>query len=779
MVMKPRFSRTDPTPKESEVWALICLLCLVSVLLLPLLPEAEAFEIEKRPASGSAGWVTINHYRMRVESAAPAATPILTRAEFPLEFSPDSLRVVDAVSARVLPAKLEWRPPMARIAWRSTGTRTYFIYFDLGHEGETKRLVEPAMVGAGDRVSYGRAGVRAKLGVGLWPHPVALDFDRDGNTDVIVGCPDVGYSGTYLFRNIGTNAKPLFDRALWIGPATRDLAAADFDGDGAVDFVVSGGYYSDVRRNGLTHFVPVKLPRNYHVGSDDLWYPVDWDGDGKIDLLVGTSDWREYGWDDAYNAKGEWTNGPIHGYVYFHRNVGSNGHPQYASPVALQAGGKTLDLRGTPAPNPVDWFGRGRFDLIGGDFLDTVTLFENVGTRTKPVLTAGKLLTVNGKPLKMDLCMIQPRVVDWYGDGRPSLLIGEEDGRVVLVENVAPKGQTPKLLPPKYLEQVDPYVKCGGLARPVPVDWNGDGKLDILCGNDAGYIQYFENVGTTKEPAFVDRGYLKAAGETIRITAGPNGSIQGPMEAKWGYTNPTVADWDLDGKPDLIVNSIWGKVVWYRNVGTRTKPELAAAQPIEVEWQGPPPKPAWTWWNPKGKELVTQWRTTPCVVDWNGDGLPDLVMLDPEGYLAFYERYREAGQLKLKPPARIFLDANGNPLRLNAERAGKSGRRKIQIVDWDGDGKLDLIVDSEANAGWYQNVGSQERPVFIYRGDLVDRPLYGHNPCPAVADWNGDGRLDLLIGAQDGFLYFFDRTYIDQCCRRPASTGSRAGMRGR
>jgi aspartate/methionine/tyrosine aminotransferase len=54
----------------------------------------------------------------------------------------------------------------------------------------------------------------------------------------------------------------------------------------------------------------------------------------------------------------------------------------------------------------------------------------------------------------------------------------------------------------------------------------------------------------------------------------------------------------------------------------------------------PNPAPAWNWWKPKGNELISQWRTTPQMIDWNGDGLMDLVMSDPAGYLALYERKR-------------------------------------------------------------------------------------------------------------------------------------------
>lgn len=723
------------------------------------MPATAPAQLEHR---GAADWPTSNHFRVRHASNVPANQPVLLETEFPAGLSPDSVRVLAEGSAEVLLSKVDWRVPEARISWLSTGAENYFVYFDKAGEGETERQPEPAMLGAGDRITYGRLGARGRLAVGLWAYPVAFDFDEDGATDLIVSCTDRPYNGVYLFRNIRTNSEPLFDRAEWMGPGLKDLVAADANGDGAIDLVVSGGYYSDVRAYRLDKFVAVNIERNYHVGRDDLWYPVDWDGDGAIDLLNGVSDWRDYGWDDAFNEKGEWTRGPLHGYVYLYRNSGTNASPHYAEPVKLKAGGKAIDLYGSPAPSPVDWFGRGVLDLIGGSFLDTVTLFRNLGTRTEPTLAAGQRLMAGGEPLVMDLCMIQPRVVHWHADGRPSLIVGEEDGTVSFFENTAPRGSAPRLSQGRYFEQVDPYVKSGALSRPVAADWNGDGKLDLIAGNSAGYVQYFENTGELSAPAFADRGYLKAEGEVIRRVAGPNGSVQGPAEAKWGYSNPSVADWDLDGKLDLIVNDIWGSVVWYRNTGSATNPQLAAVQPIEVEWPQEPPKPDWVWWLPKGKQLVTQWRTTPKVIDWNMDGLPDLVMLNHQGYLALYPRTKQNGQLKLNPPERIFLQPNGRFLNLSAGRAGRSGRRKIELADWDGDGDIDLITDSDKGPLWYENTGSQKRPVMELRGTIVEANLAGHSPTPNVADWNGDGKLDLIVGAEDGFFYYFERSFIDR-----------------
>lgn len=612
------------------------------------------------------------------------------------------------------------------------------------------------------RILYNNPGLTVDLGVGLWAWPLPMDFDQDGDNDLVVVCPDKPSNGTWFFENKQGNQKfPVFEPAVKISQGAQNIQVSYVAG---LPRVLSPGHeYPEFIPRGLA--VSKALPiRDQDVYTNKKlrakqWKYVDYDGDGNLDLVAGYGDWTEYGWDDAYNKQGEWTNGPLHGYVFWLRNSGSNKAPNYEAPQNVKAGGNPVDVYGWPSPNFADFDNDGDLDLLCGEFRDSFTYFENQGTRTSPRYAVGRTLTSGDQALTMDLQMIVPVAYDWDDDGDMDLICGDEDGRVALIEHSGKiENSTPVFKRPRYFQQRADRVKFGALATPFGVDWDEDGDQDIICGNTAGHIGFFENLGGGARPKWESVQLLEADGKTIRIMAGPNGSIQGPCEAKWGYTTQTVADWDHDGRLDLVVNSIWGKVVWYRNVGRAGAPKLAAAQPIQVQWPGDPPKPAWNWWEPQGRNLATQWRTTPVVVDWNQDKLNDLVMLDHEGELALFER-KELGQgLQLLPGKRIFVDENGNALNLVRGVAGRSGRRKLQVVDWDSDGRLDFLFNS-VNADFYRNVGERDGKTMLKNmGPLDARKISGHTSSPTVVDFNADGIPDLLVGAEDGYLYYAEHS---------------------
>jgi hypothetical protein len=197
-------------------------------------------------------------------------------------------------------------------------------------------------------------------------------------------------------------------------------------------------------------------------------------------------------------------------------------------------------------------------------------------------------------------------LVDLYQTGRQDMLSGSYPGEIYLFR------QKPNRTYASAVKLKDKHGKVINVGRAAAValgDLHGKGTLDLVVGNIDGKVFLLPNEGTPSQPAFGPPQRLEAAGR--------------PVIAAGGDAGPCLADWDGDGRLDLLVGSAAGTVVWYRNVGSTSQPQLAAPVTlVEAPPQGETGRDSST--HPTRSGM----RTKVAVGDWNHDGRPDLLVGD-------------------------------------------------------------------------------------------------------------------------------------------------------
>ncbi len=270
----------------------------------------------------------------------------------------------------------------------------------------------------------------------------------------------------------------------------------------------------------------------------------------------------------------------------------------------------------------------------------------------------------------------------------------------------------------------------GSQSIPCVADWNGDGLPDLMVGYQPAWkVAVYTNSGTLAQPVFTTSVNVQAGGADIYMPASGCGSPA-----------PFICDYDNDGKRDLLVGHGGnGLVYFYKNTNTDAHPMLIAGAPLTCH----------------GTNLSMTTRATPYVCDWDNDGLNDLLCGDSEGKVHFFKNVGTAQNPAYASD--VLLQAGGSTLNLGL-------RSVVRVVDWDGDGKKDLVGSGSDYAGWCRNVSATSVPVLDAKiplqapttaGSLVNIDT-GYRMRLEVVDWNHDGVPDLLIGNYDGRVFLYE-----------------------
>lgn len=138
-------------------------------------------------------------------------------------------------------------------------------------------------------------------------------------------------------------------------------------------------------------------------------------------------------------------------------------------------------------------------------------------------------------------------------------------------------------------------------------------------------------------------------------------------------------------------------------------------------------------------------EAAPVWVDFDSDGLDDLLVADGSGKLLLYK-----GVAGAEWPVLSGVQLAGVTLPVGAVPF---------VADWNNDDRKDLLVGAaDGSVSLSLNVGTQTAPLFAAAIPLQadNAPLnVGSNAAPLLFDLNDDGAKDLLVGSGNGTLYKF------------------------
>ena len=555
------------------------------------------------------------------------------------------------------------------------------------------------------------------------------DFNGDGLVDLVYS-PRSG-DAIHLYLNNGrrdAGGMPVFVAS---GSLSRPkdtwspCRAVDLNQDGAVDFVVGGVYKGNPRasfylRNTNPDGWPIEPAEGIDLGVEKGPCFFDVDEDGKLDAVC----LEELPDGGVYESR-----------VVWHRNLGDD-PPKFSDPEPV-AGIEPHypDCLAAVAEGPR------RGILVLHDIYQVVSFYEHVPAKDNKARFRHFARAQSLSAVMALSDQAWPWPCDWDGDGDLDLLIGGGYGwpRIVINEGTTAK---PAYAEPQFILSRGKPIKVlrnevlgepfhwhnMGYTYPAYVDWDADGLPDLMLPNETNRIFWYKNAGAREEPEFGERRQLLVDGypdsaELRRLSAERAIDATYPTEEGQPFfwrTGAAFVDFNSDGLMDLATHDGQTRKL---TLFTQYRDEEGK---LRLKKDGALKLADGRLIDDAIVERSAHWTESFRSVDWDGDGLTDVV-------------YSCAGTEAAK-------------------------------------GSIYLL----------RNVGSKAEPVFDAPRTFCcfGRPIKvtSHGPHPWAGDLDGDGKPDLLTCVEWSVYPFYTHAALEMEQRPTYGIGplvvGRAGARG-